>query len=76
MRSHVVGLCNPPAARPVRVLPADLHPRLVLYVPEGEPAELDIPDGHVLWREVRTHRVESIGNADLRVIIVESKRGG
>jgi hypothetical protein len=45
-----------------------------IHTPGGEPLELDIPDGHILWHEPWIHRVENTGPANLRAIIVESKR--
>lgn len=46
-----------------------------IHLPDGGTAELEIPDGHVMWHEAWTHRVENIGTADIRAIIVESKQG-
>jgi hypothetical protein len=35
--------------------------------------EADIPDGHVMWHEEWTHRVENLGTTDIQAIIVETK---
>ena len=45
------------------------------HLPDGETAELEPPDGFVMWHEGWTHRVENIGTSDIRAIIVESKQG-
>lgn len=45
-----------------------------LHLPGGETAEAEFPDGHVMFHEPWTHRVENIGNRDIRAIIVENKR--
>ncbi len=45
-----------------------------IHLPEGGKAEADIPDGHVIWHEGWTHRVENVGTSiDIYAIIVESK---
>jgi beta-alanine degradation protein BauB len=46
-----------------------------LHLEGGETAEAQFPDGHVMWHEPWTHRVENIGDRDIRAIIVESKNG-
>lgn len=45
-----------------------------IHLPDGGTAELEIPDGHVMWHEEWTHQVENIGSADILAIIVESKQ--
>jgi quercetin dioxygenase-like cupin family protein len=47
--------------------------KLRIHLPEGEPAELEIPDGGVIWHEPWTHRVENIGESDVEAVIVEAK---
>lgn len=42
-----------------------------IHLPDGNAAEVDIPDGHVMWHEAWTHRVENIGDHDIHAIIVE-----
>ena len=39
----------------------------------GESVVADVPDGHVMWHEARTHRVTNIGEQTAIVIIVEEK---
>jgi hypothetical protein len=46
-----------------------------IHLPDGESAEVDLPDGHVMWHEPWTHKVENLGASDIRAIIVESKGG-
>jgi quercetin dioxygenase-like cupin family protein len=46
-----------------------------IHLPEGDSAEVDLPDGHVMWHEPWTHRVENRGASEIRAIIVESKNG-
>ena len=50
--------------------------KVKIHLPDGGAAELEIPDGHVMWHEEWTHKVENIGTADILAIIVEDKRGG
>jgi mannose-6-phosphate isomerase-like protein (cupin superfamily) len=47
--------------------------RARIYLAGGDSAEVDLPDGHVMWHEPWTHRVENIGTSDIRAVIVESK---
>ncbi len=47
-----------------------------VHLPDGGTAELEPPDGHVMWHEAWTHQVENIGTTDLLAIIVENKQGG
>ncbi len=44
-----------------------------IHLPDGGAVEADIPDGHVMWNEAWTHRVENIGSSDILAIIVEAK---
>jgi len=44
-----------------------------IHLPSGEKPELEIPDGHVMWHEAWTHRVENIGSTEIYAIIVEPK---
>jgi beta-alanine degradation protein BauB len=44
-----------------------------VHLPGGETAELEPPDGFVMWHEAWTHRVENIGSTDIHAIVVESK---
>jgi quercetin dioxygenase-like cupin family protein len=48
--------------------------RVRVHLPDGGTAELDLPDGHIMWHESWTHRVENIGSKDIRAFIVEDKR--
>ena len=45
-----------------------------IHLPNGEAMEADIPDGHVMWHEEWTHRVENVGISDIRAIVVETKQ--
>jgi mannose-6-phosphate isomerase-like protein (cupin superfamily) len=45
-----------------------------IHLPDGNSAEVDLPNGHVMWHEEWPHQVENIGSSDIRAIIVESKR--
>ncbi len=38
---------------------------------DGKAMEADIPDGHVMFHGPWTHRVENIGDTEVRAIIVE-----
>ena len=42
-----------------------------IHLPDGATAELEIPDGHVMWHEEWTHRVENIGDTEIHAVIVE-----
>jgi quercetin dioxygenase-like cupin family protein len=48
--------------------------KLRVHLREGEPAELEVPDGGVIWHEPWTHRVENAGSSDVLAIIVEDKQ--
>ena len=45
-----------------------------IHLSNGEVMEADIPNGHVMWHEEWTHRVENVGTTDIQAIIVESKQ--
>jgi beta-alanine degradation protein BauB len=47
-----------------------------IQVPGGDAADVDLPDGHVMWHEPWTHQVENVGTCDIRAVIVESKNSG
>ena len=47
--------------------------KVKIHLPDGGAADADIPDGHVMWHEEWTHRVENVGSSDVRAIIVEAK---
>lgn len=47
--------------------------KIKIHLPDGGDMEADIPDGHVMWHEAWTHRVENVGSSDVRAIIVEPK---
>ncbi len=49
--------------------------RARIHVADGGIAEVDLPDGHVMWHEPWTHQVDNVGNSDIRAVIVESKDG-
>ena len=40
---------------------------------DGSSAEVDLPDGHVMWHAPWTHQVANLGTTDIRAVIVESK---
>ena len=44
-----------------------------IHLSDGGAMEADIPDGHVMWHEEWTHRVENQGTTDILAIIVENK---
>lgn len=44
-----------------------------IHLPDGKIVSAEIPDGHVMWHEAWTHRVENVGASNVRAIIVESK---
>ena len=46
-----------------------------IHLPDGQTVEAELPDGHVVWNEAWTHRVENVGGSDIRAIIVEDQRG-
>jgi|SRR3990170_7799741 len=48
--------------------------KVKIHLSDGETLEADLPDGHVMWHEEWTHRVENVGSSDILAIIVESKR--
>jgi len=43
---------------------------------DGGSLEADLPDGHVMWHEAWTHRVENVGSRNLKAIIVERRPAG
>lgn len=47
-----------------------------IHFPDGEAVEAELADGHIMWHEDWTHRVENIGDSDISAIIVESKADG
>ena len=48
--------------------------KIKIHLPDGQAMEADVPDGHVMWHEEWTHRVENVGTSDLHAIIVEAKK--
>ena len=44
-----------------------------IHLPDGGAMVAELPDGHVMWHEAWTHRVENIGTSVIHAIIVESK---
>jgi mannose-6-phosphate isomerase-like protein (cupin superfamily) len=44
-----------------------------IHLADGGTAEVDLPDGHVMWHEPWTHQVENVGTTHIRAVIVESK---
>ncbi len=47
--------------------------KVKIHLENGEAMEADIPDGHVMWHEEWTHRVENLGTSDIKAIVVENK---
>ena len=47
--------------------------KVKVHLPDGEVADLDPPNGFVMWHEEWTHQVENVGTSDLKAIIVEGK---
>ncbi len=45
--------------------------KIRIHLDNGESVEADIPDGHVMAHEAWTHRVENIGDRDIKAIIFE-----
>ena len=48
--------------------------KVKIHLPNGDAMDADIPDGHVMWHEEWTHRVENVGTSDVRAIIVETEQ--
>ena len=48
--------------------------KVKIHLPDGNVVDADIPDGHVMWHEEWTHTVENVGTADIKAIVVESKK--
>ena len=46
-----------------------------IHLADGEAADVDLPDGHVMWHDAWTHQVENLGASDIHAVIVESKDG-
>ena len=42
-----------------------------IHLPEGNPIEAELPNGHVMWHDAWTHKVENVGETDIHAIIVE-----
>ena len=47
--------------------------KIEIDLPDVGVMEADIPDGHVMWHEAWTHRVENVGSSDVRAIIFGPK---
>lgn len=47
---------------------------VTVHLPDGEPMQVDMPDGGVLSHPAWEHRVENTGTKDLRAIVVELKQ--
>jgi hypothetical protein len=45
-----------------------------IHLPDGESVELEPPDGHVMKHEPWTHRVENIGDTDIKALLFERFR--
>ncbi len=67
------GETDQPHSHPAETVYFVTGGRVRLHLPDGGTAEAEFPDGHVMWHEPWTHRVENIGESDIRAIIVESK---
>ena len=48
--------------------------KVKIHLADGDSMEAEIPDGHVMWHEEWTHRVENQGTSDILAIIVEAKQ--
>ena len=44
-----------------------------IHLPDGSNMEAEMPDGFVMYHDEWTHRVENLGNTDIKAIIVENK---
>lgn len=42
-----------------------------IHLENGDVVEAEIPDGHVMWNQAWTHKVENVGSTPIRAIIVE-----
>ncbi len=49
--------------------------KVKVHLPEGEPADMDIPDGATLSHEAWTHSIENVGDQTIHAVIVEMKPG-
>ena len=49
-----------------------------IHLPDGASQDLEIPDGFAMQHEAWTHRVENIGETEIRAVIFENveKKGG
>ncbi len=47
--------------------------KVKVHMPDGGSAELESPDGFVMWHEAWAHRVENVGTTVIKAIIVEPK---
>ena len=47
--------------------------KVKVHMPDGGSAELEFPDGFVMWHEAWTHRVKNVGTTVIKAIIVEPK---
>ena len=47
--------------------------KVKIHLPNGDVVDAEIPDGHVMWNEAWTHRVENVGTTDVIAIIVEAQ---
>jgi hypothetical protein len=39
-----------------------------IHLADGSSAEVDLPDGHVMWHEPWTHRVENMGTSGIALV--------
>ena len=46
--------------------------KLRIHLPDGASQDLEVPDGFAMQHEAWTHRVENIGEAEIRAVIFEN----
>ena len=47
--------------------------KVKIHLPDGNADDVDVPDGHVMFHEAWTHRIENVGTTDIKAIIFEVK---
>jgi quercetin dioxygenase-like cupin family protein len=70
------GTTDHPHSHPSETVYFKQGGKVRIHLSDGNEVEADLPDGHVMWHEPWTHRVENIGTSDILAVIVESKPDG
>ncbi|PCI31487.1 MAG: hypothetical protein COB53_13140 [Elusimicrobia bacterium] len=47
--------------------------QIKVHLEDGTHIDWDFPDGHTVWHEAWTHRLENVGSTHLHAIILEPK---